>query len=382
MRRHFFVCTAILLFQQPAIAVVEPASAHSKGVVFFKHKQYAPAAYHLKLAIAAEPRNATLYYYLANSLVHMHRHKEAITAYKQSYQLDRFGPVSGFCRQALLTYKVALPTERVHGKPMSTYREGMPRNQNWSGKDVGKQDDSEESTSEEEVEPQEEPVAKEPNVREHHINNATAMIRRQAADEKARKKQYADYISDNLVKTGTAKAARIKAEAEEQIKELYEGPVFYDSNGAARAQGVPSWKLSPTMQEIVKNRADQIRRDAEARAELELSRSHDKSSEYKKWYMDRENDLDSVAESLETQLAQPSQRSGVLLNPVGTGLYVRNYSTFKPKYPIPEAHASVVRMVDRSYSDLSERETIEPEKPSEFKLPPLKHLEVRGMIVE
>lgn len=385
MRRFAYVFIATLLCQQSALAVASPAvvSAHSKGVRYFKHKRYDLAAYHLKLALEADPRNAMLYYYLANSLVHTGRHKDAIVAYQRSYELDPFGTVSGFCRQALLTYKAPLPESRIpkaHGKPLPMFKVGSPQNKTWSGKETKNSEEDRESSQEGEAE--EESVAREPTAREQHMNNATAMIRRQAADEKARKKQYADYISDNLVKTGEAKANRIKADAEEQIKELYEGPIFYDSQGIARSRGVPSWRLSPTLQEIVKNRADQIRREAEARAELELSRSHDKSSEYKKWYMDRESDIDSVCEALETQLQQPSGRSGILLNPIGTGLYVRNYSTFVPKHPIPDAHSSVVRMLDRGYVDSPENSRSESDKNSTFKFPTLKHLEVRGTVVE
>ncbi len=380
MRRFVFVLAANLLLQQPALAVASSVvSAHTKGVICFKHKQYALAAYHLTHALEADPRNAMLYYYLANSLVHTGRHKDAITAYKRCYELDPFGHVSGFCRQALLTYKVALPetrTTKLHEKPLSAYKSP---DRSGSAKPTSDGDETQESL---EGADEVEAPARVPTVREHHMNNATAMIRRQAADEKARKKQYADNISDNLVKTGEAKANRIKAEAEEQIKELYEGPIFYDSQGVARSRGVPSWRLSPTLQEIVKNRADQIRREAEAHAELELSRSHDKSSEYKKWYMDRESDLDAVCESLETQLQQPSRRSGILLNPIGTGLYVRNYSTFVPRNPIPDAHSSVVRMLDHGYVDAPEEERSAAEKNSTFKVPALKHLEVRGTVVE
>lgn len=383
MRRFVFVLTASLLCQQSALAVASPAavSAHTKGVSCFKHKRYALAAYHLTQALEAEPKNAILYYYLANSLVHTGRHKDAIIAYTRSYELDPFGHVSGFCRQALLTYKVPLPEARFanpHDRRSAAYKERQRKSS--SVKESTKTDEVQEFSQDGEA--QEESVAREPTAREQHMNNATAMIRRQAADEKARKKQYADYISDNLVKTGEAKANRIKADAEEQIKELYEGPVLYDSQGVARSRGVPSWKLSPTLQEIVKNRADQIRREAEAHAELELSRSHDKSSEYKKWYMDRENDLDTVCEALETQLQQPSRRSGILLNPVGTGLYVRNYSTFVPRHPIPDAHSSVVRMLDHGFVDAPDGERNVPEKSPTFKMPALKRLEVRGTVLE
>jgi tetratricopeptide (TPR) repeat protein len=412
MRRYVLFSLALMLVQQPASAMVagEPAlnsktsgnaspvrrtakasgaalpanvSEHSKGVYYFKHKHYALAAHHLRKALELEPKNAMLHYYMANCFVHCRRHADAITEYKRSYELDSFGPVSGFCRQALLTYKVSLPDARLkaHAKPVPVFREGSPQNKVWSAKQSGRTSGVQETAAiEAEAAPEEtvenEPEPKGQTVREHHLNNATAMIRRQTADEKARKKQYVDYISDNVVKTGQDKANRIKADAEEQIKELYEGPTLYDSAGNPRGRGVPSWKLSPTLQEVVKNRADQIRREADARAELELSISHEKSSEYKKWYMDRENDLDSVADSLETQLQQPSSRSGILLSPIGTGLYVRNYSSFKPKYPIPEAHSSVVRMLDRGF-DYSAPSHEEP-----FKMPEHKRLEVSGSVID
>lgn len=322
-----------------------------RGLSYLKAKQFKAAEQCLRRAIRANPQGAYNYYYLANAYVHLKQHEQAIDCYRRSYELDPFSTVSGFCRQALLSYNIAVPVvdkPPQKAKNVPPYKLGSPQNKPWSTNATSK--GVENGFPEDGVD--DEPVqARERTVKEQHFDNASAMIRRQAADEKARKKQFADHLVGNVNSTGLAKANKIKADAEEQIKELYEGPVLYDSQGNARGRGVPSWQLNPTLQGYLKERADQIRRDAEARAQLELSVSNDRSSQYQKWSSDRQDDIDHVSDSLESQMRSTGSRSGVSLNPVGTGLYVRNYSTFKPKHPIPDAHPSVVRMIDRGYED-------------------------------
>lgn len=289
-------------------------SAAKLGLAYLNSKQYSKASESLKLAIQADPHNAHLYYYYANALVHLSEHHDAIAAYRRSYEIDPYSTVSGFCRQALLGYNVAVPVA-------------------------------------------------DPKQQGSHFTNASETIRRQAAEEKARKKKHADHLSGKVLDSGLAKANRIKAEAEAEIKQMYENPILYDSNGEPRAYGLPYWRLPPVQQDALKARAEQIRRDAAERAQFEINQSSDKSSEYKKWLKEREGDLDNVSESLETQLRVKGSRSGVSLNPVGTGLYVRNYSTLKPKNPLPEPRPSVVRMLDRGHND-SEPERTERDRVS------------------
>ncbi len=59
-------------------------------------------------------------YYLAGCYVHLNRHEEAQREYDMSYRLDPFGPVSGYCRRALLGYGKSIPGEleiAALGKP-------------------------------------------------------------------------------------------------------------------------------------------------------------------------------------------------------------------------------------------------------------------------
>jgi tetratricopeptide (TPR) repeat protein len=362
-----------------ALAPLPSSSSNAaKGINCLKRQQYKLAAYHLRLALDADPTNAHLHYYYANALVHLRKHHEAIDSYRQSYELDPYSTVSGFCRQALLTYNVSVPfvdpkLRKKTASPLPSYKEGSPQNKPWQSKPEQEVSTENEDSSAETEAAKPQQKIKEYSFREHHVNNATAMIRRQAADEKARKRDFADKLAGSEVSVGNAKANKIRAEAEEQIKELYEGPMLYDSQGNARGRGVPAWRLSPVLQDYLKERAEQIRREADAKAQLEISVSGDRSNQYKKWYMEREDDLDSVSDSLESQLNKNGSRSGVSLNPVGTGLYVRNYSTFKPKHPIPEAHSSVVRILDRGFE--------EGDSKQEFKEPPLRFNKVSGKVV-
>jgi tetratricopeptide (TPR) repeat protein len=351
------------LNERKATKTVSPGASYaSTGLAYQKSKQYKLSEQYLRSALEGEPGNSLYYYYLANTYVHLRQHDRAIDCYRRSYELDPFSTVSGFCRQALLTYNVSVPVvEKPLPKPkqLPSYKEGSPQNKPW-------QNSSESVKSKfapAKVGAESEAKSRDHSAKEQHVNSASAMIRRQAAEEKARKKQFADHLATNVISTGAAKANKIKADAEEQIKELYEGPILYDSQGNPRGRGVPAWHLNPVLQDQLKERASQIRSEAEARAQLELSESNDKSNQYQKWYSAREEDIDYVSDSLESQMRASSARSGVLLNPVGTGLYVRNYSTLKPKHPIPEAHSSVVRMIDRGYVDSeAKRELKEPDQ--------------------
>ena len=69
----------------------------------------------------------------------------------------------------------------------------------------------------------------------------------------------------------------------------------------------------------------------------------EKTQQYKGIQRTRDVALDEVAANLESQMASASSR-GIGLQPVGTGLYVRNYLPAGVRAPT-EVHSAVVRMV-------------------------------------
>jgi len=290
---------------------------YTLGLNEFKKGDYPRTVFYMKRVTQQQPQNALAHYYLASSLVHLKRHKEAIAAYQRSYQLDPYGIVSGFCRRALLAYHAPIPDGDAQRETRETAVE----------RDATA--DAEKSA------PSVDPL----------IGQTHKKMKQQLEEEKARRKAYSDSMSANVLKTAEDKGRKIKEQAEEEIRELYAGPWL------GRVRGMPYELLTPTQQAAVRQRADEIRREANEKAEMEKHIALERTGHYKQWFSDRQQELEKAADDLETQLHGLPGRSGISLSPVGTGLYVRNYTTFSPKNPLPDAHGSFVRLTDQNSAE-------------------------------
>lgn len=285
-----------------------------EGMRQFHARRYSMALGPLERAVAKAPHIATSRYYLANCYVHLNRHEDAQREYDMAYRLDPFGPVSGYCRRAMLGYGMSIPSESESaalGKPVSiarreaavapgTFQHNTP----------------------------------------HHLNKAVDTIRRQADFEKGRHKQAADIFAGNALRTGEGTAKKIIDDADAECRAIMEAPVTV----AGGYNNDPVLVAHAKQLEIQRRQAlvAEIRKKAETDAARVRAEAQDRTLKYKQYSQDRQAALDEVADSLESQLSTSRLKDRVKMRAEGTGLYVRNFGIVPS--PSPEVHNSVARI--------------------------------------
>ena len=313
-----------------ATTLAEPM--YNSGMQHFKAGNYGHAYRFFHQAASRNPDDPVIRYYLANCLVHLSKHDDAIEQYKTSYELDPYSIVSGFCRKALLAYNVPIQAvpKRVARRATRVAPKKFQRNR----------------VSEEKVETIDDS--------NRTLFDAKNLIRRQTENEKTRSRDFAEELSKNALKAGKHRASIIKQDAEEDIKSLLSGAPILDSRGTMKGRMAPVGLLRPEDQEVVRAQADQIRREAAEKAKQVEEGAEERSRNYRQWSLDRQDRLDEVADNLESQLRSSKAPHSISINPVGTGLFVRNYNLPEKSSKYGEVRPSVVRFVD----SLEERSTL------------------------
>lgn len=270
------------------------------GIKHMHAKNFNIAASYFYKAARSNPDCALARYHLANSYVHLKKHDKAIKEYRASLELDPYSIVSGYCKKALIAYKAALPavitSNEANSKPVKH-------------------------------------------------SQAVMKIRRQLANEKSRHHDYASSLSENVRKAGNVKIEKIKRDAEHQIQMLMDYGALISTGRGYKRTGRSYSSLSRYEKEEMDRAIAEIRRQAKEDIKKEKEIAKKRSNTIDRWSDDRQDALDTVADNLEDQFQHKSSPSGIRLNPVGTGLYVRNYKSVK-KRPLPDARYSVARFVD------------------------------------
>jgi len=307
-----------------------PASAYTpleEGVRQFHARRYSMALGPLERAVSKAPHNAMCRYYLAGCYVHLARHEEAMKEYDMAYRLDPFGPVSGYCRRALIGYGRSIPDEpelAAVNKPVFQSRKQR--------KDIVQHNAPE------------------------HLNKAIDTIRRQADYEKGRHKSASETFAGNAVKTGEGTARKVLDDADAECKAILEAPLVvagsyrndpYTVEHAKRLEMERRQALVAEIRKKAENDAARIRGDAQERAQ-----------KFKQYSQDRQNALDEVADSLESQLSTSRLKDRVKMRAEGTGLYIRNFGVVPS--PSPEVHNSVARIRPRELPQPSDTPPAEP----------------------
>ncbi len=328
-----FSLTSSLFAAAITIMPVSPSTATAlyspldEGVRQFHARRYAMALGPLERAVSRAPHNAMCRYYLAGCYVHLNRHEEAQREYDMSYRLDPFGPVSGYCRRALLGYGKSVPADSeiaalgrpgaVVAKPADTgsFQHNAP----------------------------------------HHLNKAVDTIRRQADFEKGRHKQTSDTFASNAMRTGEGSARKILDDADNEIRAIMDAPLVVAGGGA-------NWALQQHAKELELQRRQQLASEIRKRAENDAARvraeANDRSQKYRQYSQDRQAALDEVADSLESQLSSSRLKDRVKMRAEGTGLYVRNFGVVPS--PSPEVHNSVARIRPHEIPHLPDQPAGEP----------------------
>lgn len=279
----------------------------AEGLEHLTAGRYQHAETCLRQVAEVQPGDPAVHYYLANALVHLGKHKEAIREYQTSYKLDPYGTVSGYCRKALEAYRADIPAATVaSGAGKSAVGSTFAAVIHEYGTTPGP------------------------------MNDAIGKIRQEAESEKGRHKQFADSLSAAAMKTGELQAGQIQEAAKDEIDRIYNpAPVMI-----GRAAYNPLM-FTPEMQ---KAKADEVRKNADEASRLARMRAEERADIYKRWTQDRAYVLDETAANLENQLHARNLPGTPRLAATGTGLYVRNYAPPEHPYPYPEPHAGIVRI--------------------------------------
>jgi hypothetical protein len=311
--------TVMQVLPSAATAIYTPLD---EGIRQFHARRYAMALGPLERAVSKAPQSAMCRYYLANCYVHLSRHEEAQREYDMSYRLDPFGPVSGYCRRALIGYGRSVPADSeiaAIGKPVAlatrppeagTIQHNSP----------------------------------------HHLTKAVDTIRRQADFEKGRHKQASEIFAGNAMKTGEGTARKILIDADNEVRSIMEAPIAVAVRGA-------NYEMIQTVRDLEMQRrralCDEIRKKAENDAHRIRTEAQERSQKFRQYSQDRQAALDEVADSLESQLSSSRLKDRVKMRAEGTGLYVRNFGVVPS--PSPEVHNSVARIRPHEYPQLPDQ---------------------------
>ena len=292
------------------------AGVYDEGLQYFNAGKFYHAAVAFGRAAAADPLNAMVHYYWANSLVKIGDHERAAREYRVAFLLEPQGIVSGYCRQALIGYKLAVPNPN----DSAAFRQSM-RDTAGGAADLREAPPRVAGAS-----PVQAPA-------DTNVDKACDAITRQLSHEKQKHQATRDSSVRMAMVRAQAQARRIDEDAEIAIQKLYE-PIIY-----------PGARVNPLLlnPELLKQRAEEIRNSAKDAKEQLFREAGEESTRYNKWNSTKEQALEEVAHNLRTQM-QSKTPNGVQLLPEGTDLYVRYYGN-SPGRPIPETRQAVVRII-------------------------------------
>lgn len=265
--------------------------------------QYQRSEQYLREAIRLDFKSATAHYELANTLVHLKRDKEAVTEYTICYQLDPFGPASGYCRKALATFHAPIPETGATGNDT---KPGQGHEATATAPTQG--------------------VA------------ADDVINQQTKGARATLKSDEDAKIKWILDTGERKARQIEAEARFQADAVMRNDQLPMDGIVLQTRVNPFYTQEQRQQEY-----DRIMKDGKERAQLERLAAKEKVEEYRQRFGKTDSTLDEAARNLQSQLRAKQVKGSAYLRKEGTGLFVRNYGS--DAGPIPEVHPGVARVI-------------------------------------
>lgn len=346
----------------PSAAPKEPASgAREEGLEHYKAGRFHHAEVYLRVAVTETPGDAMLHYYLANSLVYIKKHEDAIAEYRKCFNLDPSGPFAQYCRKALAAYRLQVPDAPVQTQPskVADTTDGADEEKVIPVQTLADKYSSKKKTRT--------PAG---NTADTSVNRAISEIRRQADLAKSRHRSDAETLSTFALRSGELEVTRIEENARIEIDRIMNPPPIV-------GRGFNPLLFNPELQ---KQRAAEVRRQADEAVKVARGLAQEKSESYKRWSQQKEFELDEVAANLERQLHERSLPGTPRLSHVGTGLYVRNYDSPIGPSPYPEPHSGVARIrpIDHPATD-DEEELRAPQETMQDSNPP--DSTVRGTVI-
>lgn len=302
-----FIVVSIAFAQLNATVVASPLD---EGIRQFNSKRYEMAIGHLERAASKSPNDASVRYYLAGCYVHLRRHEEAARSYQACYTLDPFGPLSGYCRRALMAYGRSIPSDAEQAAMAKPFKQPEK---------IASRGHSHNSPE--------------------HLEQAVDVLRRQTMSEKNRQKSQGETMASNLLDSSKGAARKIIEDAESEVRAILEAPLpalSYSLNPVL-AQQAKEMEMA-RRQELVAT----IRKKANEDSARIIGDARDRSEKYRQFSADRQNALDEVADSLESQMTSSRLKDRVKMQAAGSGLYVRNFEVAPS--PSPPVRPSVARI--------------------------------------
>jgi tetratricopeptide (TPR) repeat protein len=313
VRKALLVAAVGALLAPPATS----AAVYDDGVKEYEAGNYKKAVQLLNRAVGAEPARAMAHYYLANALVHIDEHEEAIVEYRMCLALDPSGAVSDYCKRALKSYHRKDPTA-AEAKELRDTASGA--SQKAASPPGGAK------------------VAYRAPSAASPADRSLTLIRKQVQTEKKKDETLAETDAADALTTAQRQVEQIRANAETRIQRLYAAP------RTLRQQ-------SPFAQIDLDAAAQKIREEAKEEEEFVLRQGRQKADRCRQVGEMRRTALDQVADDLENQLSDDGKYSGVRMVPEGTNLYVRSYASTPTVRPLPDAHGAVARIYAQHSGD-------------------------------
>ena len=286
-----------------ATSAQKGAAFFARAVRYYQRNDFKDAELMLRQSVSESPGDANSHYYLANTLVKLNRHDEAKEEFKRAYNLDPYGPVSGYCRKALTVYESQTP----ESAQTISATDNLMR---YSGKAPSS------------VDPEKKVLS----------------LRTQAEREKLRHQQVAESYGRAMSSTGDGEAQRIRQNARDEIDSILHGTRY----------------STPWVQQAAEAHAQQVQSNADELEKIARERAKERAAEYKAVSKEKSKSLDETVSNLERQLNTKALPGTPTLRHDGTDLFVRSYSPSTAKSPYPEAHPAVARVNPAHVEDVDD----------------------------
>jgi hypothetical protein len=253
----------------------------ANGVAAYNKGWYSTALHYLTLAESQYPNNALIHYYLANTLVHLTKMTEAMTEYYQTVELDPNGATGNYARQALQ----AAGSQSASSLAASPAQYSQPRYQQYGSFNSG-------------------------------LNSSQRALLAVGDDLSHYLVQHGLTLQTSSLEEGQKRYKQFLKEEQVEVERMNNAG-FYDANGI--------WTRAYTPSDIAAYKQGQ-----EAKAKHALSTAVSDARAIASLASQRANAIRSSASALANELVDPQAGGKILLSPVGTNLYVRNYLLLTP----------------------------------------------------
>jgi len=281
MKGRLLLALSLVFLGSLFSAPVFSREAYDEGLDNYYAGRYEEAAVCFSRATDQDPDDPSAHYYLANSLAYLEDHEDAVEEYQICYQLAPHGKLAGYCQVGIRRFAAAASEEQRQkqtgpGRPLFGAAHIGP------GQDL------------------------------RILHRTLDTVHRQADSDKERVRRAWANTADAAMRTGEERARRIQEQAEQDIADI---------------RGAFPHRLTRYQQALI----DEVNHSSALAVNSARQNAQIEARRHMRQGVEHALALEIAAANLESQLIQGPSRSGVMLQPAGTSLYVRNYEYFEPE---------------------------------------------------